>query len=194
MNLKYFFVNKFENEDLRIEAFERPGNTSTEEDNEDKTDFLLEDSIGYVWVMDGASPLSDSILKNEVSDGRWYVETLNKSLRDEIKASNFDRDIENIIKTALESVKKAYKAEIDHGLEDISAFSTPSSKISLARWDLEEGILETYDLGDSAHIVWLKGSKDYVKHGGPENMDEKVFDAMKLIQSHEQDMEALNSF
>lgn len=54
--------------------------------------------------------------------------------------------------------------------------------------------METYGLGDSVQLTGLGQETDYVKHGGPEELDEKVFEAMKLIQRPNQDLAEIQDF
>lgn len=174
-------------EGFGIGAVERPGSTSTVDSNEDLADFVVDGREGYAWVFDGASALAEPLLDEGPTDGRWYVEEFNDALKREIEASDQGREIEDILENAVESVREAYEEAVGMEVDDISDFRTPSAKISLARWNLETQELETYGLGDSVQLTGLEAETDYVKHGGPEHLDKKVFEAMKLIQRPGQD-------
>lgn len=177
-------------EKFKVETFENPGSTSTDESNEDLADFIVYEDMGYAWVFDGASGLADPLL-DEPSDGKWYVQEFNQALRREIEASDWEREIKDIVRTAMESVKKAYEESINRSVEEVPKVQNPSSKISLARWNFETNELETYGLGDSVQLVEKEESTDYVTHGGPIDLDNRVFYAMSLIQRPNQSEEEL---
>lgn len=184
-------VRKFENENVVIEVLDIPGSTSTFESNEDKADFLIKEGSGYAWVLDGASALSESLIADAPSDGRWYIERFNHVLKEEIEKSDWNRDVEDILESVIKSVREAYENETGRSIEKLPNFQTPSSTIHLVRWHFEKDELESYGLGDSAQLTGFADRTDYLNHGGPQRLDNKVFKAMRLIQNSHDGEEAL---
>lgn len=118
-------VRSLKTDGVCVEAGERPGSTSTPDSNEDKADFIVNEKEGYAWVFDGASSLSEPLLEEESTDGHWYVNEFNEALRREIQDSDWNREIEDMLEKAIESVRESYENLVEKRIEDISDFQTP---------------------------------------------------------------------
>ncbi len=108
-----------------------------------------EDHLGSegdcVWILDGATGVSDSVLGHE-SDARWYVERFNCDLADTIRA-NPAAPTQQLISDAIRAVRHTY-------LTAFKGLATPEHAPSAAFMLLRglNGAIELSALGDCAAL------------------------------------------
>lgn len=128
---------------------------SPSKENEDL--ILIDD--GVVVVLDGATGLGGSIIQNEVSDAKWFVENISKYFLLSWKENN---DFMGSLRSAIETVTNLFK-EHTFGVQFHNYEKPSSGMIAVA---IEKDGVNLYHAGDCTAIY--KGEDiEYLFENGP---------------------------
>lgn len=156
----------------------------------------IEGAEGAAWVLDGTSGFSDRSFTDAVSDGRWYVETLDSALRSHI---NDGDSIAIPVKKAIIEVTRRFVQEIPdaHNSDSDSASAIhparhelPACTVSLLRWNHQQ--VEYLNLCDASLLYQLSdGSVERITTPGVlQKVDTRIQRLRHLAQSPESSVTA----
>jgi hypothetical protein len=106
---------------------------------------INEDLIGHtescIWILDGATGISDKQILPGSSDASWFVHSINDTLR---KCLNEDSPIQDILKKVIELVIGKFKRDVV--INDYIEVELPSASFAIARFN--ELSIELVNIGD----------------------------------------------
>lgn len=143
----------------RIETACDPGGSVCED--------LARTTEGAAWVFDGTSGFGERSFTDAVSDGRWYVETLDSALGSRISR---DESLETLLETAIadtaQQLAQCVPDDADASLDTaVKRYELPACSVSVLRWDDER--VDYLNLCDASLLYGLSdGSVERVTTPG----------------------------
>lgn len=136
-----------------------------------------EDRVGStdnaVWVLDGATGLTEESYTDSASDGAWYVDAIDEALRARIGESD---TVADAVRGAVESVAADFEASVDD--ESVDEAALPSGAIAAVRAD-DAGGVEYFVLGDCGVVFGPDDDPTVVLGEGPRELDAKAVAEMR---------------
>jgi len=104
----------------------------------------------YIFVVDGASGLSDKNYTHYESDAQWFAHRLGTLLQ--IRLQRMDEKIEDILSEIIDELRAEYETFLPNA--DPNPFAMPSASLSILR--LNRGCIELFQLGDCVTVLTTK--------------------------------------
>lgn len=156
----------------------------------------IEGAEGAAWVLDGTSGFSDRSFTDAVSDGRWYVETLDSALRSHINdgdsiAIPVNKAIIEVTRRFVQEIPAAHNSDSDSdSASAIHRHELPACTVSLLRWNHKQ--VEYLNLCDASLLYQLSdGSVERITTPGVlQKVDTRTQRLRHLAQSPESSVTA----
>jgi hypothetical protein len=144
---------------------------------------VCEDSGGYtdcaLWVIDGATTLTENHIEESETDGVWFVDNWEKELE---KRIHQDRTLSDIVKDAIQSTRESYEEITD--IEPSNRLETPAATTAIVRE--RAGSIEYFVLGDSSILFENhQGDVDAILGEGPRSYDQKAVDKLEQVMQNQ---------
>jgi serine/threonine protein phosphatase PrpC len=152
-------------------------NLPRNEDEGEKNEDCVRIGENFTYVIDGTNGITDKQVTEKVTNGRWYVEELDKRLASRI--SNLERDIEEILATIISELFDEFEQKVEQTDFELQQSETPSAFISIARWNESE--IEIYSLGDCSALIKTESEVERFRNS-------------KMVELEEQNLEKLQEF
>ncbi len=146
-------------------------------------DSSYNEDLAYVgknmaWILDGATPLTNTNYTKNSSDAVWLVKNLHEILLKFDGSSN--PDLLTITKHAIITLRSQFDEFREEKI--LSSFEVPSCSLCIARWNRDETRLEYLILGDCEIAVFHDSNFKLYSDNALKDLDRKVIERMKTIQ------------
>jgi len=138
-----------------------------------------EDSGSYtdhaLWVLDGATTLTENHIEESETDGVWFVNNWEKELE---KRIHQDSHLSDIVRDCIRSTRESYQ-EITE-VEPSNRLETPAATTAIVRE--KSGSIEYFVLGDSSVLFESQnGDVDAILGEGPRVYDQKAVGKLEEV-------------
>jgi hypothetical protein len=132
-----------------------------------------------LWVIDGATSLTENYIENAESDAVWFVNEWEKELRQRI---DDDISLSEIVKDCIFSLRDSYRKFTDVEISD--RLKTPAATTAIVRE--RDGDLEYFVLGDSSILFDSKsGDVDAIIGEGPREYDQRAIEELESVMEEQ---------
>jgi len=149
------------------------------EDEQEKNEDCIRIGENFAYIIDGTNGITDKSATEKATNGRWYVQELDKKLSKRIK--NQDKKIKDVLSKIISELFDEFEKRVHKKEFELKNSETPSAFISIARWNDSE--LEVYSLGDCTAMIKKKDDLETFRNSKMIELEKQI---LQKIQSYKE--------